>query len=75
MTQYPDYFLYYFLIRAVSTLSLSRTLSLGYFDGLFIIECTPVPGMGAGETASLVSLNTVQAGTQQPQNLINKQLV
>lgn len=48
-------------------------LSLGYFDALFIIVCSLYPCAMTKETASLVSVNTVNAETQQPQNLINKQ--
>lgn len=47
-------------------------LSLGYFDALFIIMCGLYPRAMSEEMASLVSVNTVHAETQQPQNLINK---
>lgn len=56
-----------------SCLGLGTLLSLGYFDTLFIIMCGLYPCAMTEETASLVSVNTVHAETQQPRDLINKQ--
>lgn len=48
-------------------------LSLGYYVALFIIMDGLYPCAMSKETASLVSVNTAHADTQQPRNLINKQ--
>lgn len=47
-------------------------LSLGYFNTLFIIVCGLYPCAMAKETASLISVNSVDPETQQPENAMNK---
>lgn len=59
-------------LSIVTTTRPGTLLSLGYFDALFIILSGLYPCAMTKETASLVSVNTEDATTQQPQNLINK---
>lgn len=59
-------------LRIVTTTRPGTLLSPGYFNVLFIILAGLYPYAMTKETASLVSVNTEDATSQQPQNLINK---
>lgn len=59
-------------LSIVTTTRPGTLLSLGYFTVLFIILSGLYPYAMTKETASQVSVNTEDATSQQPQNLINK---